>query len=237
MSKDAERRNQLMAGGYTLAWFPFDGKESVIGNAMQGNIFLQKFALLLPPKDFVVIFGPIPWLISSKIAPGSLQNHAALFCGWKKNVWLLFSGRKHGSKSFSLTTLVECLFLLHWDGNFIENWQQCSLGAVNNGIRSFFAKGKQNPSLFVGEIPVLTCDYPLVLFAFLHLLAGNSNLNFLSPGKTQGKFSLFAQRGCWCGPTPGELPSKGKIISKLPYARRIQGQFGSFSCSSVCIFN
>jgi hypothetical protein len=46
--------------------------------------------------------------------------------------------QEHGSKSFSLTTLVECLFLLHWDGNFIENWQRCSLGAVMNGIMSFF---------------------------------------------------------------------------------------------------
>ena len=138
MSKDAERRNQLMAGGYTLAWFPFDGKESVIGNAMQGNIFLQKFALLLSPKDFVVIF----W--SNSLAH-KLKNCTQVPCKimlcssvGENKMFDCFFWQEHGSKSFSLTTLVECLFLLHWDGNFIENWQQCSLGAVNNGIRSFF---------------------------------------------------------------------------------------------------
>jgi hypothetical protein len=56
------RGDQLRAGVYnTLAWFPFDGKESVIGHAMQGNIFLQKFALLPPQKILLLFFCPIPW--------------------------------------------------------------------------------------------------------------------------------------------------------------------------------
>ena len=83
----------------------------------------------------------------------------------------------------------------------------------------FSAKGRQNPSL-------LTCDYLLVLFCISSFACRKkATWKFLSPGKTPKKFSLVAPRGCWCGLTPGELPSKGKQFPKCHMHGESKGHF------------
>lgn len=98
--------------------------------------------------------------------------------------------------------------------------QQCSLGAVHNGIRSFFPQKADKIRLCWRAITSWS------FFAFLHLLAGKkATWKFLSPGKTPKKFSLVAPRGCWCGLTPGELPSKGKQFPKCHMHGESKGHF------------
>jgi hypothetical protein len=51
----------------------------------------------------------------------------------------------------------------------------------------FSAKGKQNRPCSLGKISVLTLIIPWSFFAFLHLLAGNSNLKFFIPRENSRK--------------------------------------------------
>ena len=180
------------------------------------------------PKRFCCDF-LVQFLGSSaqKLHPGSLQNLAALFLWVKTKCLIAFFWQEHGSKSLSLTTLVECLLLLHWDGNFY--WKMAAMFfrcSPQWDQVLFSAKGRQNPSLFVGE--KFLCWRAITswfFFAFLDLLAGNSNLKIFIPRENSRKVQPCCPKRLLVWANAWWAAFKGKTISKMPYARRIQGHF------------
>jgi hypothetical protein len=161
---------------------------------------------------------------------------ALLFCGWKRNFWLLFSGRNMDQR---------VLAWQHWSNVFFFCTGMAILLKIGSNVFGcshqwdqvfFFCKRQTKSSLFVGENSC--ADVRLPLGPFLHFficLPEIATWNFLSPGKTQGKFSLVAPRGCWCGPTPGELPPKGKNNFQIAICKENPGPFLGPFLAARCV--
>ena len=194
---------------------------------MQEKNLSRNSPCCLPQKILLWFFGPIPWLISSKIAPRFTAKSCCALSVGKNKMFDCFFWQEHGSKSLSLTTLVECLLLLHWDGNFY--WKMAAMFfrcSPQWDQVLFSAKGRQNPSLFVGE--KFLCWRAITswsFFAFLHLLAGNSNLKIFIPRENSRKVQPCCPKRLLVWANAWWAAFKGKTISKMPYARRIQDHF------------
>jgi len=87
----------------------------------------------------------------------------------------------------------------------------------------------------LGKIPVLTLIIPWSFFAFLHLRAGNRNLKFFIPRENSRKVQPCCPKRLLMWANTWWAAFKGKKISKLPYARRIQGHFLGPFLAARCV--
>ena len=200
--------------------------------------FCRNSPCCFPQKILLWFFGPIPWLISSKIAPRFPAKSCCALLWVKTKCLIAFSGRNmdqrvlawpHWSNVFLFCTGMA--ILLKIGSNVL--WVQSTTGSG-----PLFCK-RQKKSVLVRWGKFL-CWRAITLASFLHFficLPKIATWIFYPQGKLKESSAYLPKEAADVGQHLVSCLQREKIISKLPYARRIQGHFRSFSCSSVCIFN